>query len=64
MTKRKGGGPPNESRESKAERTDAMAKEIIETDAGQIRAKTERLRALRLANEASKAPEKTTASKA
>jgi hypothetical protein len=51
MTKPQDGGPPRESRESKAERIDATARAIIETDTQRMRAKTERLRALRVAKE-------------
>ena len=49
MTKRKDGGQPGESREGKAERIHTTAMAIIETDTQLMRAKTERLRALRLA---------------
>jgi hypothetical protein len=58
VPKRKGGGPPKESRNSKSERIHAAAMAIIETDAQRTRAKTERLRKLRLAKEAgTEAPE-------
>ena len=54
MTKRKDGGTPGESRETKTERIHAAAMAIIETDAQRMRAKTERLRALRLAKKSAK----------
>jgi hypothetical protein len=58
MSKRKNSGPPGETRDSKAERVHAAAMAIIETDTKRTRAKTERLRALRLAKEAgTKAPQ-------
>jgi hypothetical protein len=58
MPKRKGDGPPGETRDSKAERIHAAAMTIIEIDAELTRAKTERLRTLRLAKAAgSKVPE-------
>jgi hypothetical protein len=56
MTKRKDGGPPSESKDSKAQRIHAAAMAIIETDAQHMRAKTERLRALRLAKQAAEGP--------
>jgi hypothetical protein len=57
MPKKRKGGPPGETRDSKAERVHAAAMAIIETDAQHTQAKTERLRTLRLAKEAgSKAP--------
>jgi len=59
MAKRKDCGPPGESREDRTERTYATAMAIIETDTQSRRAKTERLRALRLAEEAgTSAPQK------
>jgi hypothetical protein len=57
MTKRKDGGPPSESRDSKAHRIHAAAMAIVETDSLRMRAKTERLRELRLQKEASDARE-------
>jgi di/tripeptidase len=48
MPKRKDGGPPK-ARESEAERIHAAAMAIVAADAERMRAKTERLRALRLA---------------
>jgi len=48
MPKRKDGGPPK-ARESEAERIHAAAMAIVVADAERMRAKTERLRALRLA---------------
>jgi hypothetical protein len=48
MPKRKDGGPPK-ARESEAERIHAAAIAIVAADAERMRAKTERLRALRLA---------------
>jgi hypothetical protein len=57
MTKRKDGAPPKESRDSKAQRIDAAAMAIAETDAQRMRAKTKRLRELRLAKEATEATE-------
>jgi hypothetical protein len=50
--KRKDGGPPGETRDSKAERIHATAMAIIEKDAQHTQAKTERLKAMRLAKEA------------
>ena len=47
MTKRKGSGPPVESRDSKAARIHATAMAIVESDALRMRSNTERLRALR-----------------
>jgi hypothetical protein len=53
MPKRKDGGrPPGETRDSKAERVHAAAMAIVESDAQSMRAKTERLRELRLQKEA------------
>jgi hypothetical protein len=52
MAKRKGGKSPGEARDAKAERIYATAMAIIEMDTESTQAKTERLRALRLAKEA------------
>jgi hypothetical protein len=53
MPKRKDGRRPlGETRDSKAERIHAAAMAIVETDAQRTRAKTERLRELRLQKEA------------
>jgi hypothetical protein len=52
MSKKRKGGPPGETRDSKAERIHAAAMAIVETDAQRTRAKTDRLRTLRLAKEA------------
>jgi hypothetical protein len=51
MTKSKHGRGLAESRDSKAERIYAAAMEIVEIDARDMQAKTERLRTLRLARE-------------
>ena len=52
----KGSGPsPGERRDSKAERVYAAAMAMVETDAQSMRAKTERLRELRLQKEATDA---------
>jgi hypothetical protein len=52
MTKRKGGGAPGETRNSKVRRIHEAAMAIVETDSLRMRANTERLRALRLQKEA------------
>jgi hypothetical protein len=52
MKKRKDGGSAAESRDRKTERIYAAAKAITETDTQETQAKTDRLRALRLAQEA------------
>jgi hypothetical protein len=44
--------PPRSRRESVADQTSKAAMALIEADAKRVRAKTERLRALRLAKEA------------
>jgi hypothetical protein len=53
MTKRK--SEPSATRESNAERTNKAAREQIDSDTARMRAKTERLRALRVAKEADEA---------
>jgi hypothetical protein len=53
--KRKNSGPPSETRDSKAEGIHTVAMAIVETDAQSMRAKTERLRELRLQKEATDA---------
>jgi hypothetical protein len=52
MPKSKDGGRAAETRDSKAERIYATAMAIIEADTESTRAKTERLRSLRLTKEA------------
>ena len=52
LTKSKKGRGVAETRENKAERTSAAARAQIESDAQRAQAKTEKLRALRLAKEA------------
>ena len=64
MTKRKGSGPPVESRDSKAARIHATAMAIVESDALRMRSNTERLRALRLAKEAAEVRKRTDTRKA
>jgi hypothetical protein len=55
MDQRKGPSPPPSRRESVAEQTSKTAMALVEADARRTRAKTERLRALRLAREAAEA---------
>jgi hypothetical protein len=52
MDQRRGPSPPKSRRESLAEQTTRTAMALIEADAKRTRAKTERLRALRLAKQA------------
>ncbi len=60
MTKRKAGEQTAAARESKAERISVAAMAQVESDAQRMRAKTERLRAVRLAKEATDVTKRST----